>query len=207
MYYIFFYIIYLYILSLRNSICLSFVVNFVKANTRNEPPSMFDANILNYQAIYMPSTNMQVSRPSNFVNPLSTIHQQSIPLSHNTFGNYYRKATFLAIIYIILDNIFFVCIFIFCCSSAFTPFRNNLLTRQPNNNIVPETGNIVTPKMAHGRSHKNPLDIPILPKKTRQRRNIQNCPPIISTQVGTSSSVYNILSNSSTQRTPLSDIA
>ena len=91
-------------------------------------------------------------------------------------------------------------------SSGFTPFRNNLLTQQPNNNIVSETGNIVTPKLAPGRPRKNPLDIPILPKKTRQRRNTQNCSPIINTQLGTSSNVSNILSSSSTQRTPLSDI-
>lgn len=113
--------------------------------------SMVDANILNYQPIYMPSTNMQVSRTSNAVNSFS-------------------------------------------------------LTRQPNDHIVPESGNIPTPKMAPGRPRKIILNSPIVPKKTRQRTTIQKNPPIINTHVGTSSTASNIICNANTQRSPLSDI-
>lgn len=92
---------------LRNCICLIFVIYDCKANTTKEPVSMFDANNFNYQPIYMPSTNMQVSIPSNVVNQLSSIQQQSNPPSQNILGNYSSNAQLLShLLYIFLRHLF-----------------------------------------------------------------------------------------------------
>lgn len=60
--------------------------------------------------------------------------------------------------------------------------------------------------MAPGRPRKNYLDPPIVPKKTRQRTTITKSSPIMNTQVGSSSTVSNIIYNAGSQRSPLSDI-